>query len=180
MASGSKLINFGLKDDEIAVFREMFVSFSNEAGLPGEQIFESLLEGKSIHETLGISDAGLDLIYTLAHQRLSAGQINRARDLFGILTLFVPNNHYYWLGLSISMKMSGDDSGASEALDIIAGLVPKWAVLHYHRLEHHIEAKNWQAAQESLLQFRSAPAQDVSPYMIDRVERFALALAGKV
>ena len=179
MAYGSKFSNFGLKDDEIAIFREMFVGFSNEAGLPGEQIFEALLDGKSIHETLGISDQGLDLIYALAHQRLSAGQVERARDLFGILTLFVPNNPYYWLGLAISMKMSKDTAGAIEALDIIEGLAPKWAILHFHRLEIRIEAKDWKGASDALAKFRSAPPQDISPYMMNRVERFELALARK-
>ncbi len=179
MASGKTFSNFGLKEDEIAVFREMFVGFSNEAGLPGEQIFEALLEGKSIHETLGISDQGLDLIYALAHQRLSAGQVSRARDLFGILTLFVPNNPFYWLGLAISMRMAKDNQGATEALDIIEGLAPDWAVLHYHRLEGLIEAKDWKGASVALAKFRAAPAQEISPYMMNRVHRFELALARK-
>jgi hypothetical protein len=169
----------GLSKDELVIFKEAVLEYSALSGLPGEAIFSGLMEGKPVHETLGLNDQAIETLYGLAYQHLSAGHLQKAERLFGVLTLLKPTVRHYWLGLAMVARASKKPNMMMDALAIVEKLSPDWAILHYHLLEIHCEEKDWTKAKRDLAAFKKANQDGVSTYMQRQIDRYSLALESK-
>ncbi|MDB2613863.1 SycD/LcrH family type III secretion system chaperone [Chlamydiales bacterium] len=83
-----------------------------------KRVKKELSEGKTGQEVLELSDKQMKMLYKGAYTLFEGGKYLDSADAYLFLVTLNPHNYDYWLGLGMSLQLSGNIDGAIDAYEM--------------------------------------------------------------